>query len=149
MSLPDATLVMERNFAAAPERVFEFITGTANLLEWWGPEGTRIEDHNLDFTKTGPWWAHMIGPQGHGARVEGEVVGINPPHWVELTLSFADQGEGGGEESLIRFEVKSDGQGGTDFSLTQSGLRAEHIEDMRNKGWNAAFDRLRKLVEAT
>ena len=142
-----ATLKMERNFSSPPAHVFEFITQTANLLEWWGPPGTRIEDHNLDFSKAGPWWAYMVGPQGHGARVQGAVVDINPPHWVELTLGFADEGNGVGEESLIRFEVKSDGKGGTDFYLTQSGLQTEHIEDMRNKGWNAAFDRLRILIE--
>lgn len=138
---------MERNFAATPERVFEFLTEMGNLLEWWGPEGTKIEDHNLDFSKLGPWKATMVGPQGHGATVGGQVVGINPPYWVELTLSFVEEGGEAGEESLIRFEVKPDGDGGTDFLLTQSGLRAEHIEDMRNKGWNAAFDRLRQLVE--
>jgi uncharacterized protein YndB with AHSA1/START domain len=142
-----ATLTMERNFDASPERVFEFLTQTGNLLEWWGPEGTIIKDHNLDFSKPGPWKATMVGPQGHGAMVGGEVVGIEPPCWVELTLSFAGEGGEAGEESLIRFEVKSDGRGGTDFLLTQSGLREEYIEDMRNKGWNAAFDRLRKLVE--
>ena len=72
-----------------------FLTQMTNLLEWWGPEGTKIEDHSLDFTKTGPWWAYMVGPQGHGARVAGEVVAINPPHWVELTLGFADWGRWG------------------------------------------------------
>lgn len=142
-----ATLTMERNFNSPPEHVFEFITKMGHLLEWWGPPGTRIEEHNLDFSKTGPWWAYMVGPQGHGARVEGEVVDINPPHWVELTLGFAQEGKGVGEESLIRFEVKPDGKGGTNFSLTQSGLRAEYIEDMRTKGWNAAFEQLRQLIE--
>ena len=56
-------------------------------------------------------------------------------------------GDGVGEESLIRFEVKSDGGGGTEFLLTQSGLQEQYIEDMRNKGWNAAFERLAKLVD--
>lgn len=141
-----SVLTMERTFPTPPEKVFAFITEPHNLLMWWGPEGTRITDHNLDFSKTGEWSATMVGPQGHAAHVGGTVTGIDPPNWVELTLSFRDAAGNGGEQSIIRFETHSNGAGGTNFILRQSGLKAEHIPDMRDKGWASALQRLQDLI---
>lgn len=144
-----STLRMERTFAASPERVFAFLTKMENLLQWWGPEGTTITEHELDFSKTGPWSATMVGPQGHGAKVGGEVTALDPPHMVELTLSFLQPNGDPGDTSLIRFEVHGQSGGQTELRLTQSGLQAEHIPDMRDKGWASALDRLAHLINQT
>ncbi|MBL4807170.1 MAG: SRPBCC domain-containing protein [Rhodobacteraceae bacterium] len=140
-----ATLTMERHFPAPPAKVFTFITQTDNLLLWWGPDGTTIPEHDLDFSRLGPWSALMVGPQGHGATVGGDVIAIDPPNFVELTLSFAIEDGQRGPESIIRFECIAD-DAGTRFVLTQTGLDPAHIEDMRTKGWNAAFARLEHLI---
>lgn len=141
-----ATLEMIRIFAAPQERVFRHLTQTEFLLDWWGPEGTRIADHQLSFAQPGPWSATMIGPEGHGATVGGEVRVVEPPHLVELTLSFAMEDDTRGPESVIRFALATTEDGGTRLRLTQSGLDPEHIADMRDKGWNSALARLERLV---
>ena len=51
-----------------------------------------------------------------------------------------------GDESVIRFETRDDGEGGTNMTLIQTGLKAEYIPDMRDKGWNSALDRLEHLI---
>jgi len=140
-----ATLTMARHFPAPPEKVFDFITKSTHLLQWWGPEGTEIRDHDLDFSRLGPWKATMVGPQGHAAMVGGVVTAIDPPNYVELTLSFAMKDGLRGPESVIRFDCQ-DKNGETRFILTQTGLDPAHIEDMREKGWNAAFARLEHLI---
>ncbi len=140
-----ATLTMQRVFDAEPTRVFEFLTQTDNLLNWWGPEGTIIRDHSLDFSKVGPWFAVMIGPEGGSAKVGGQVLEVSTPHAIELTLSFMME-EGQGPESTIRVEVSASDAGGTHLLLTQTGLDPAHIDDMMNKGWNAALLRLENLV---
>lgn len=142
-----ATLRMERYFAATPEKVFAFITHMDNLLQWWGPEGTTIAEHNLDFSKVGDWSATMVSPGGDGHRVGGSVVAIEPPNFVELTLRFM-MPDGDGPQSTIRFETKPDPSGGTHFLLTQSGLEEHHIADMRDKGWASALQRLENLISA-
>jgi uncharacterized protein YndB with AHSA1/START domain len=139
---------MQRMFDAPPAKVFDFLTQTENLLNWWGPEGTRIRDHSLDFSKVGRWSAVMVGPEGGAAEVGGQVLAVNPPYFVELTLSFVMEG-GRGPESTIRFEVSASDAGGTHLLLTQTGLDPEHIDDMMNKGWNAALLRLENLVTKT
>lgn len=137
---------MERSFAAQPAVVFAFVTQMQNLLQWWGPVGTTITDHNLDFSRPGPWSATMVGPQGHGATVAGQVIAIDPPNFVELTLSFRGDDHESGPESVIRFDLSDGETGGTRLLLTQSGLRPEHIADMRDKGWDSALNRLAKLL---
>lgn len=140
-----STLKMERTFAAAPETVFAFVTQMDNLLQWWGPEGTTIAEHNLDFSKPGDWSATMVSPGGDAHKVGGTVLAIDPPNFVELTLRFIMPG-GDGPPSTIRFETKSTSSGGTHFLLTQSGLEEKHIADMRDKGWASALTRLEQLI---
>lgn len=141
-----STLEMNRVFAAPIARVFEHLTQTEFLLNWWGPEGTRIADHALSFANLGPWSATMVGPQGHGATVGGSVRVVEPPHTVELTLSFALENGARGPESVIRFTLAATADGQTELTLTQSGLDPAHIADMRDKGWNSALARLERLV---
>ena len=140
-----ATLTMERIFDAPPARVFSFLTRTENLLNWWGPEGTSIREHDLDFSRVGYWSAVMVGPQGGAQEVGGRVLAIDPPYMVELTLSFTIDG-GRGPESTIRFDVSARDTGGTHLLLTQTGLNSEHIDDMMNKGWNSSLERLERLI---
>lgn len=141
-----STLRMQRAFPVPPAMAFEFITQKQNLLTWWGPEGTTITENDLDFSRVGPWSATMVGPQGHGANVGGEVLAVEPPDFVELTLSFFGPDGTPMDLSTIRFETRDDGKGGTDFHLIQSGLKAEYIPDMRDKGWNSALTRLEALL---
>ncbi len=140
---------MTRIFAAPQARVFAHLTETEFLLDWWGPEDTRIADHSLSFAKPGPWSATMIGPQGHGATVGGEVRAVEPPDMVELSLSFALENDTRGPESIIRFTLTTTTNGSTKLTLTQSGLDSAHIADMRDKGWNSALARLEQLVTAS
>ena len=112
-----SVLRMERIFPVAPERVFSFLTQMNNLLQWWGPEGTTIGEHNLDFSRLGAWSAIMYSPEGYAADVGGEVIAIDPPNSVELTLSFKEDDGKRGPESVIRFEVQPNDEGGTLFIL--------------------------------
>lgn len=140
---------MTRIFAAPQDKVFAHLTQTGFLLDWWGPEGTTIADHNLSFAAPGPWSATMVGPQGHGATVGGEVRTVSPPDMVELTLSFAMEDDTRGPTSVIRFTLSTPAPGKTKLQLTQSGLDPAHIADMRDKGWNSALARLERLVTAS
>ena len=42
-------LKIERTFSAEPEKVYAFVTQTSHLLDWWGPEGMSVPEHDLDF----------------------------------------------------------------------------------------------------
>ena len=139
------TLVMHRSFAARPETVFRVLTSPDTLLDWWGPEGTRIAENALDFSRPGPWHATMVSPGGEAARVLGEVLEVDPPSSVRLTLAFDMGGGRRGPTSTIHFSLAATSDG-TDLTLTQTGLDPAHVEDMRLKGWASALDRLTRLI---
>lgn len=141
-----STLTIERTFPVTPEKVFAFLTQTDNLLKWWGPEGTTISQHDLDFSRRGDWWAVMHNPAGAAQKVGGAVVAIDPPRSVEFTLAFIGDTGTHGETTVIRFEVSAIDTGGSHFLLTQTGVRPEHIDDMRDKGWASSLARLERLV---
>lgn len=139
-------LRIERIFGAAPETVFSYVTEMENLIKWWGPEGTGIAEHNLDLTSVGPWFFVIIDPSGGHHRVTGEVLKVDPPRSVEFTLVVPD-GDGPPQiDSTVRFEVSSNGTGGTNFVLIQTGISAEEIIRGSTQGWVSTLGRLEKLL---
>jgi uncharacterized protein YndB with AHSA1/START domain len=139
-------LKIERQFPNAPEVVFAFVTKMEHLLKWWGPEGTVISEHQLDLTQTGAWFFVIVDPKGGRHRVSGEVVAIDPPHSVDFTLIVHTPDGGHVIDSVVRFEVKSDGAGGTIFLLTQTGVPDEQMAAMSTQGWVSTLGRLETVL---
>jgi uncharacterized protein YndB with AHSA1/START domain len=142
-----ATLEIERRFAAPPEKVFAHVTQGQKLLEWWGPAGTTLIDHQLDLAAPGSYWFAMAGPDGRQSRVTGEVLRIEAPHFVEFTLIVPDQPGWRGIDSLVRFEISPDGAGGTRFRLIQSGLTDQQLAEGSRQGWVSTLARLEAILK--
>ncbi len=133
-------LRIERNYPVTPERLFAFVTETANLLQWWGPEGTSIEEEHLDLTRLGPWSLVLVNPGGRFA-MRGVVKSVMPPRVVEFTMNVP----GDDVDSTVRFEIEPDGKGGSRFALIQSGITDQMVE-MGKHGWASTLARLEKLM---
>lgn len=138
-----AELRIERRFAAVPEKVFDFVTETQKLMDWWCPPGTTAGEHDLDFTRVGPWYFVMHHPQRGAFRMAGEVRRVEPPSLVEFTMNVP--GVDTGEDSVVRFEIAGDGKGGTSFALVQTGL-SEQMAEHGKMGWAGPLDQLESLV---
>jgi uncharacterized protein YndB with AHSA1/START domain len=134
-------LRIERHYPVAPERLFAFVTQTANLLKWWGPEGTSIEEEHLDLTRLGPWSLVLVNPDGRFA-MRGVVKTITPPHAVEFTMNVPGDDV---VDSTVRFEIAADGKGGSRFTLIQSGITDEMVA-MGQHGWGSTLARLERLM---
>ena len=139
-------LRIERNFAADPETVFAFVTKKENLLKWWGPEGMSIEADDLDFSKPGPWGSTMVNPEGGRYKVTGVVTKVDAPNAVELTWAWHDENDVRGHNSTVRLEVKSDGKGGTQFTVLHTGLLDEESVSNHNMGWTSALKKLERMA---
>lgn len=139
-------LIIDKNFAAKPEAVFAFVTQKDHLLKWWGPEGITIAEHDLDFTRLGPWSSIMVNANGQRYKVTGEVTLIDDPNAVELTWGWHDDNDERGHNSSVRFEVKSNGQGGTHFRLIHSNLPDDESAENHNSGWSSSFKKLERLA---
>jgi uncharacterized protein YndB with AHSA1/START domain len=141
-----ATLSIDRHFRASPEAVFAYLTQTDKLLEWWGPAGTTVTDHSLDLSRLGEYWFDMSGPEDRTSRVTGEVLEIDPPRLVEFTMNVPGQPGWRGIDSLVRFELAPDGDGGTRFRLIQSGLTDEQLAEGSKQGWVGTLARLERIL---
>ncbi len=139
-------LRIERSFDADPETVFAFVTQQDNLLKWWGPEGMSITDYKLDFTSNGAWKSTMVNAEGGKHKVSGEVTSIDPPHSVEFTWGWHGEDDERGHDSKVRFEVKPNGSGGTDFALIHIGLADEESSQNHNIGWTSSLKKLERMA---
>lgn len=140
------TLTLTRNFAADPETVFDFVTRPEHLIKWWGPEGMTCPEHDLDFRKAGPWSSVMVNAGGDRFKVTGQVDLIDPPNAVELTWAWHDDRDERGHESRVRFEVRPDAGGGTEFRLIHSGLADEESAQNHEMGWTSSLRKLEALA---
>lgn len=139
-------LTLTRNFDVDPETVFSFISKPENVVQWWGPEGMSCPEHSLDFGQTGPWSSVMQSAEGNRFKVTGEVDLVDPPNTIELTWAWHDDQDERGHESRVRFDLRPNGKGGTEFTLTHSGLADEESAQNHNMGWTSSLRKLEKLV---
>ena len=116
-------LTIQKPLRLAPGRAFELVTRPEYLPSWWGPRGVTLGEHDLDFTRTGPWSSVMIEAEAGWHRVSGEVLSVSEGEAVELSWAWHDHETGvRGHESLVRFSVLDDGAGGTILTMQQTGL---------------------------
>ena len=140
-------LTIEKPVQLSPERAFQLISAPEFLPSWWGPKGITLGEHDLDFTRPGPWSSVMIEPENGWHRVSGEVIGVTAGQAVELSWAWHDRETGDrGHESRVRLAVRADGQGGTILTLQQTGLADAESARLHHEGWVSSLDRIDKLV---
>lgn len=139
-------LAIERSFSATPDQVFAFVTEPAHLLKWWGPEGVNLVEHTLDFTKPGAWSSTLVNADGNRFKMSGEVTEVDPPNSVEFTWGWHDENDVRGHESHVRFEVKPDGAGGTNFTLFHNGLVDDESAANHKIGWSSTLVKLERMA---
>ncbi len=139
-------LRIEREFAAPPQKVFDFVTRPENLMQWWGPEDCSLPQAQLDFTRPGPWMSVMHGKtSGNSYKVSGVVLKVEKPHSVELTWAWHDENDARGHESRVRFDIRAKGTGSV-FTLVHSGLATEESVQRHNLGWISSIRKLENIA---
>ena len=140
---PDV-VTLERVFPASALRVFEMITEPQNMVRWWGHDDMRVPDHNLDFTKPGPWYAIMEAKDGRRLLVSGEVTKIDPPHRIEFTWAWHEGGPGGPRETETRvtIDIGAVGDNSTKLTLCHYDLGRDTARAGHTRGWLNIFDKL-------
>ncbi len=136
-----ADLKLEREFPVSPEDLFAWITDGAKLLQWWGPEGMHVPEHNLDFSRTGPWYSVMENAEGQQYKVSGHVTHVDAPKSVGFTWAWHDENDQRGEESHVTFSVAAT-PGGSRLVLDHRELADAEAAANHNQGWTSS---LRKL----
>ena len=123
-------LRMERRYAKPVEEVWDALTRPERMKNW-------LAETTYDPTPGGA----IVMDFGDGDVSRGEVRAFDPPRVFEFTSVDAHEKA----ETLIRFELRADGQG-TELLLTQTRQTAWSVQRTA-PGWHASLDLFEGVLE--
>lgn len=133
------TLQLTRVFKASRERVFDALTQSAAMLHWFGPRGCSCPSVTVDLRVGGRYRVEMHREDSGDVMVlTGEYREIVPPERLVFTWTWA-QGDMAGVETVVSVTLKSM-PGGTELSLTHSGLPTPKATQMHEMGWGSTWE---------
>jgi len=150
---PDKDAVIsEVQIAAPPERIFQALTSSDQLWQWWNGEGgpCRVTVWEIE-ARLGGRLRHVAEdptrtmlPSGEGV-ITGEIVEFDPPRVLAYTWlsNFHSKPE---VVTLVRWELVPS-QGGTLVKMTHSGLKPLPEGAGYAKGWPGLMEMLKKFAE--
>ncbi|NOD49254.1 MULTISPECIES: SRPBCC domain-containing protein [unclassified Ruegeria] len=141
-----ADLKLERDFPVSPEDLFAWISDGSRLLQWWGPEGMHVPEHNLDFSRTGPWYSVMENGEGQRYKVSGHVTHVDPPKSVGFTWGWHDDQDQRGNESHVTLSVAATDTGSR-LTLDHRELADAEAAANHNQGWTSSLRKLEALCK--
>ncbi|NVO57702.1 SRPBCC domain-containing protein [Rhodobacteraceae bacterium B1Z28] len=136
-----ADLRLERDYPVSPEALFAWVSDGTKLLQWWGPEGVHVSEHDLDFSRLGPWYSTMENGEGQRFKVSGHVTHVDPPKSVGFTWAWHDDQDQRGAESHVTFSVTAT-ENGARLVLDHRELADADAAANHEQGWTSS---LRKL----
>jgi uncharacterized protein YndB with AHSA1/START domain len=148
------TFVIERNFAATPERVFAAFADPAKKLRWYSQgEHHDVEEFELDFRVGGTELSRYRFKENtpfNGVPLvnQGSFQDIVPNQRF-VSASTMTMGDKRISSSLVTIELLPAGTG-TDLICTHQGAFFEGSDGpvMREAGWRTLFDRLGKYLSS-
>ena len=149
---PDQDAVIsEIEIAAPPERIFQALVDSAQVLQWWTGEDCQIESFSLEPRKGGRW-AYDTKPTKldiNGVskfHCDGEVLEYNPPRVLSYTWT-ANWHDRPAQRTVVRWELAAS-KGGTLVRVTHSGLAQLPVARKDySGGWPGVLQDLKKFVE--
>ncbi len=143
--MPDV-VILERIFPASASRVFEMVSQPRNMVRWWGHDGMTVPEHNLNFSKVGPWYSIMEAPDGTRKLVSGDVTKVDPPRFIAFTWAWHDGGPGGkrGTQTQVTIEIGDVDESRAKMTLSHFNLGTDPARAGHSEGWLSIFDKLEK-----
>ena len=149
---PDQDAVIsEIEIAAPPERIFQALVDSAQVLQWWTGEDCQIESFSLEPRKGGRW-AYDTKPTKldiNGVskfHCDGEVLEYEPPRVLSYTWT-ANWHDRPAQRTVVRWELAAS-KGGTLVRVTHSGLAQLPVARKDySGGWPGVLQDLKKFVE--
>lgn len=136
----DKTLVIDRVFKASPERVFAAFTDTAQLAQWYGPEGMRTEVFENEVRPGGRYSLVMRSDEGEH-HLSGAYEEIDPPKKLVMTWKWKT----GEITSRVTIELSPEGDA-TRLRLTHTGFAEASDAAAHNQGWTSSLSSLEQYL---
>lgn len=106
----DREIVLCRVIAAPRERVFQAWTDPAQIVEWFGPDGFKVESLECDIRVGGRWRFLYTGPDG--TRWDNRMVflRIDAPYVIEMEHGADKDDDPGRFHVTVTFDAQTDGK---------------------------------------
>ncbi len=111
------TMVLDAEFEASPDRVWQLWSDPRQLERWWGPPTYPATVTCHDLRTGGRVEYHMTGPEGDQPRGYWEIVEAEPPRRLIFRDGFAD----------------ADGSPNSDMPLTEARITIQEIGGGRTR----------------
>lgn len=142
-----ADLRLERVYPVGVARLWAAITRPAEIVQWFGPTGVRLEQCEMDLSRTGSYVCVMIGLEsGNRFKVSGQVTHVRPPDplngSVGFTWAWHDDDDTRGAESHVTFTVEPAGEGKARLVLDHRDLETTEMAERHSHGWGLTLDKI-------
>ena len=106
----DREIVLSRVIAAPRERVFQAWTDPKQVVQWFGPDGFKVESLECDIRPGGRWRFIYTGPDG--TRYENRMVflRIEAPRLIEMEHGHDKDNDPARFHVIVTFDAQSDGK---------------------------------------
>lgn len=155
----DQPLRMERTFDCPIEEVWAAWTEPERFKQWYGPSDHTIPYCTMDVRVGGTFHYCMRGPQGGDFWATGTYRVVERPERLAMSECSAD--DKGNVVPMSHYGMPWDepmemeldlvfaeaADGGTQLTLSVTGLPPGDARDGAAAGWQAAFEKLAKLLE--
>ena len=136
-------LKLVRRMAARPATVFEAITTSQGISQWFGPDAGPVLIAEMDLRVGGRFKARfrMLDDTEH--ECSGTILELEPPTLLTMTWQWLGREADG--ESRVQFLLRPTAQG-TELIFTHTQLPSEDAARDHERGWNGAFDKLERYT---
>jgi uncharacterized protein YndB with AHSA1/START domain len=131
------TMIVEAEFEASPQRIWQLWADPRQLERWWGPPTYPATFTKHDLTSGSRVEYHMTGPEGDQPKGFWDVVEVDPPHGLEFRDGFAnDDGSPNTDlpSSTARVRIADIGDGRTRMSIETVFPSTEAMEQVLAMG---------------
>jgi len=137
------TLVVRKTIRANAERLFAAWTIPAQLKLWWGPQGVKCIEVEVDLRRGGRYRIANQLPDGNVLWITGEFEVIEAPRKLVYTWRIEPETESS-ERVTVQFEESGND---TEVIVTHERISSEELRKMHEQGWFGCLAGLAKFVE--
>ena len=138
-------LQLNRIIAAPRERVFAAWTTAEAIKVWFGPDGCRVLDVQVDLRVDGEYCFSLSTEDLGEIKVRGRYLEVTPPTKLIYTWRWEGNPELTVGTSLVTVKFTSAGTF-TEIHLTHEQLPSIESRDHHGHGWSGTFDKLEKYL---
>jgi uncharacterized protein YndB with AHSA1/START domain len=139
-----AILQLKRSFAASREKVFNAWTIPSEIKQWFGPEGCRVIDAQVDLRVGGKYRFQVSSPTNEKMSVHGEYREISPPAKLVYTWQWEDDPAWENLTSIVTVEFIEQNER-TEIQLRHEKFPSIESRDNHEQGWSSTLEKLSKL----